>query len=221
MIDIHSHILPDIDDGARTFEESLKMAEIAAADGIEQIVATPHLFNGLSNDPEPDEVLYRVETLQMAVEGKLKIVPGSEAHVTHDIPQRVKSQRVTPINRRSYLLVEFPQMTVPVGVDDIFYRLQLQGINPILVHPERNLQLQKQLSMVADYVSRGIYMQVTAMSVAGEFGAAAKKAADVLLQHNCVHFLASDTHRPSKRPPILSRGRDAAAKVIGAERAHR
>src|SRR5262249_18388165 len=150
-----------------------------------------------------------------------KIVPGSEAHVTHDIAQRVKSQRVTPINRRSYLLVEFPQMTVPVGMDDIFYRLQLQGINPILVHPERNLQLQKQLSMVADYFARGIYVQVTAMSVAGEFGAAAKKAADVLLQHNCVHFLASDTHRPTKRPPILSRGRDAAAKIIGEERARR
>jgi len=221
MIDIHSHILPGIDDGSRSLEESLKMAEIAAADGIEQMVATPHLFNGLSDDPEPSDIVDRVAALQSAVGSRLKIVPGSEAHVAHDIAERAKSHRVTPINRCNYLLVEFPQMTVPIGADDIFYKLQLQGIHPILVHPERNLQLQKHPSLVAEYASRGVYMQVTAMSMAGEFGAAAKKCAEVLLQQNCVHFLASDTHRPSKRPPILSRGRDAAARIIGEAGARR
>jgi protein-tyrosine phosphatase len=221
MIDIHSHILPNIDDGARSLEESLQMAEVAAADGIEQMVATPHLFNGLSYDPEPAEIVDHVAALQSAIGAKLKILPGSEAHVIHDIADRAKSQQVTTINRCNYLLVEFPQMTVPVGADDVFNRLQLQGIHPILVHPERNHQLQKQPSLVAEYASRGVYIQVTAMSMAGEFGTAAKKCGDLLLQHNCVHFLASDTHRPSRRPPILSRGRDAAAKLVGQERARR
>ena len=221
MIDIHSHILPEIDDGSRSLEESIKMAELAAADGIEQMVATPHLFNGLSHDPETAEIVDRVAELHAAVSKHLKILPGSEVHVAHDIAERVKSQRVTPINRCNYLLVEFPQMTVPIGADDIFYRLQLQGIRPILVHPERNLQLQRQPSLVAEYASRGVYMQVTAMSMAGEFGVGAKKCADFLLHLNCVHFLATDTHRPLKRPPILSRGRDAAARMIGEERARR
>ena len=221
MIDIHSHILPGIDDGARTLEESLEMAEIAAADGIEQIVATPHVFKGLSDDPEPAEVIDQVNALQAAVAAKLRILPGSEAHVTHDLAEQAKLQRVTTINRRNYLLVEFPQVTVPVGADEIFYKLQLQAIHPILVHPERNIQIQKQPSLVAGFVARGVFTQVTAMSIAGEFGTPAKKCAETLLQHNCVHFLASDAHRPSKRPPILSRGRDAAARIVGEEKARR
>src|SRR5258708_3915968 len=179
MIDIHSHILPEIDDGSRSLEESVKMAEIAAADGIEQMVATPHLFNGISDDPEPAEIVDLVAALQAAVGGKIKIVPGCEVHVVHDVAERVKSHRVTPINRCNYLLVEFPQMSVPVGADDIFYKLQLQGIHPILVHPERNLQLQKHPELVAQYASRGVYMQVTAMSMSGEFGLAAKKCAEL------------------------------------------
>jgi len=221
MIDIHSHILPGVDDGARSLEESLKMAEIAAADGIQQMVATPHLFNGLSNDPNPAEICERVAALQSGIGGNLKILPGCEAHVIHDIADRVKRQSVTTINRCNYLLVEFPQVTVPVGADEVFYRLQLQGIHPILVHPERNLQIQKQPSLVAAYIAHGVFTQVTAMSIAGEFGVPARKCAEILLQHHCVHFLATDTHRPAKRPPILSRGRDAAAAIVGKERADR
>src|SRR5437899_12864145 len=98
MIDIHSHILPGIDDGARTIEESLQMAEIAAADGIEQIVATPHVFKGLSDDPEPAEIINHVNALRAAVGTKLNVLPGSEAHVTHDLAEQAKSQRVTTIN---------------------------------------------------------------------------------------------------------------------------
>src|SRR5438093_12530455 len=109
MIDIHCHNLPGIDDGARSLEESLKMAEIAAADGIEQMVATPHLFNGLWKDPEPAEICDRVAELQSGIGGKLKILPGCEAHVIHDIANRAKKQSITTINRCNYLLVEFPQ----------------------------------------------------------------------------------------------------------------
>src|SRR5438477_8385637 len=98
MIDIHSHILPGIDDGARTLDESLEMAEIAAADGIEQMVATPHVFKGLSDDPESTEIISRVAALQAAVAAKLKILPGSEAHITHDIAEQSKAQRITTIN---------------------------------------------------------------------------------------------------------------------------
>jgi len=221
MIDIHSHILPGIDDGARTLDESLEMAEIAAADGIEQMVATPHVFKGLSHDPEPAEVVRRVAALQAAIAAKLKILPGSEAHITHDIAEQAKAQRVTTINQCNYLLVEFPQLAVPVGADEVFYELQLQAIHPILVHPERNIQIQMRPSLVAEYVMRGVFIQVTAMSVAGEFGTSAKKCAETLLEHHCVHFLATDAHRPSKRPPILSRGRDAAARIVGGREARR
>jgi protein-tyrosine phosphatase len=220
MIDIHSHIMPEIDDGARNLDEALEMARIAAADGIEYMVSTPHMFNGLSSNPQPAEIVDRVAALNAAIGNiGLTILPGNEVHISHEIVEQAKNNRFTKINQKNYMLVEFPQLTVPVGSDELLYRLQLQGVRPILVHPERNGQMQNHPSTIARFVERGVLIQITAMSVTGEFGPAAKACADVLLRHNCVHFLATDTHRPKSRPPILSRGRDAAAAIIGAEAA--
>ncbi|MBI4475305.1 MAG: hypothetical protein HY646_21760 [Acidobacteria bacterium] len=211
--------MPEIDDGARSMEEALEMARIAAEDGIEQMVSTPHMFNGLSNNPEPPEILERVAALNEAIGSGLKILPGNEVHVSHEIAEQAKNNRVTKINQRNYMLVEFPQLTVPVGADELFYKLLLQGVRPILVHPERNGQIQMHPSIVGTFVERGVFIQVTAMSVTGEFGPMAKSCVDTLLKHSCVHFLATDTHRANRRPPILSKGRDAAAAIIGAARA--
>ena len=221
MIDIHSHILPETDDGARSLEEAIEMARIATEDGIEYMVSTPHMFNGLSGNPKPTEILERVAALNEAINDPngLKILPGNEVHVSHDIAEHARNNRVMKINQLNYMLVEFPQLTVPIGADELFYKLLIQGVRPILVHPERNGQIQASPSIVGRFVERGVYVQVTAMSVTGEFGPAAKQTADTLLRHNCVHFLATDAHRTKSRPPILSRGRDAAALVIGRERA--
>ena len=225
MIDIHSHIMPEVDDGARSMQEALEMASIAAADGIEQIVSTPHMFNGLSQNPEPSEILERVARLNEAVAavcgGRLTILPGNEVHISHEIAEQAKRNRVTKINQANYMLVEFPQFTVPLGAGDLFYNLLLQGVHPILVHPERNSEIQTRPRIVADLVERGVLIQVTAMSVTGEFGPAARTCAESLLRHNCVHFLATDAHRPTRRPPILSKGRDAAAAIIGEDRARK
>src|SRR5205823_2332173 len=138
-------------------EEAVKMAEVAVADGIEMMVSTPHMFNGLSHNPPPSEILERVRQLQDAVGSILKIVPGNEVHISHDIAEQTKTGRVTRINNRNYMLVEFPQLTVPLGVEDLFYKLQLQGISPILVHPERNAQIQGRPSIVAGLVERGVF----------------------------------------------------------------
>ena len=220
MIDIHSHIMPDIDDGARSLEESLEMARIAAQDGIEYMVATPHMFNGLSENPEPSEIFHRVAALNDAVSGiGLKLLPGSEVHITPEIAEHARNDRVMKINQNNYMLVEFPRLTVPSEADDLFGKLLRQGVWPILVHPERNALIQRQPHMIAKFVERGVLVQITAMSVTGEFGPAAKACADVLLSHDCVHFLATDTHRTKSRPPVLSKGRDAAAAIIGRERA--
>jgi len=212
--------MPEIDDGARSLEEAVEMARIAAQDGIEYMVSTPHMFNGLSHNPQPSEILARVAALNEAIGGNgVKILPGNEVHISHDIVEQAKSNRVTKINQLNYMLVEFPQLTVPVGADDLFYQLLLQGVRPILVHPERNGQIQNHPAIVARLIERGVLIQVTAMSVTGEFGPAAKTCATMLLRHNCVHFLATDTHRTRSRPPILSKGRNAAAAIIGSEAA--
>jgi len=222
VIDIHSHILPNIDDGARSLDEALKMAAIAAADGITQMVCTPHMFNGYSRNPEPSEVEESVDKFQRAIGSEgIKVLPGNEVRFSRDIVKQASSRQVKTLNGKNYMLVEFPTESVPKGAASIFRQLLLEGLNPILVHPERNLAIQRKPSIVADLVAGGVFIQVTAMSVSGQFGAAAKMCADSLLNHNCVHFLATDTHRPEKRAPILSRGRDAAAAVIGTDAARR
>lgn len=220
MIDIHSHILPEVDDGARTMDEAVKMAAIAFADGIEQMVCTPHLFNGLSRDPLTSEIEDRVGQLQQAIGSNgLVVLPGCEVRVTSDLIKQAETNLLTTINGKTYMLTELPTPFVPRGARAWFGKLKLQGVNPILVHPERNIEIQRYPWIVADMVAEGVLTQVTAMSVAGQFGTAAKICAESLLRHNCVHFLATDTHRPEKRPPVLSRGRDAAAAIIGSDAA--
>jgi len=221
MIDIHSHILPEIDDGSKSFGESIEMARIASQDGITHMVCTPHMFNGLSNNPDPAEVVERVQLLRQSLGKALDLLPGNEVHFTHDIVNQVKLNRVTRLNQRNYMLVEFPTMNVPVGAEEALYQIQVQGVRPILVHPERNFEIQNHPDIVAKYVDRGVLIQVTAMSITGEFGPAARTCVDRLLRHNCVHFIATDTHRSTRRLPILSAARDTAAELIGADRARR
>jgi protein-tyrosine phosphatase len=209
-----------MDDGARSMDEALKMAAIAFADGIEQMVCTPHLFNGLSKDPLAPEIENRVIELQNAIgNATLRVLPGSEVRITSALIKQVEGNLLTTLNRKTYMLVELPTPSVPRGTRAWFRKLKLQGVTPILAHPERNLEIQRYPWIAADFVTDGVLTQVTAMSVAGQFGIAAKICADSLLRHNCVHFLATDTHRPEKRPPVLSRGRDAAAAIIGTDAA--
>ncbi len=221
MIDIHSHILPGLDDGARTLEESLEMARIAVRDGITQMVATPHAFNGLSQNLRPEKISSRVKALQEAIGTDLEILPGNEVHFTHDILDNASGSRVATLNAQNYMLVEFPTLDVPLGAETLLPKLKANGISPILAHPERNLQIQRQPSMIEPFIRSGLLIQVTAMSVTGKFGPAALECVNILLRHNCVHFIATDAHRPKSRPPILSEARDAAAAIIGADAARR
>src|SRR5215831_19046477 len=114
--------MPEIDDGARSIEEAVDMARIAAEDGIEYMVSTPHMFNGLSSNPEPAEIAARVAALNESIKAAnvgLTILPGNEVHVSHEIAEQARTNRVTRINQRNYMLVEFPQLTVPVGADEL------------------------------------------------------------------------------------------------------
>lgn len=215
MIDIHSHILPEVDDGARSLEESLAMARMAAGDGITHMIATPHAFNGLSDDPNTDEILRQVERLQNAIGADLQVLPGNEVRYSENIVGKARSGRLTTLNRQHYTLIELPTAHVPRGATKLFRTLREEGMTPILAHPERNRDVQSRPELVVDLIRAGALVQITAMSVTGKFGDAALASAEMLLRHNAVHFIATDTHRPDRRPPILSEARTAAAKIVG------
>ncbi|MCA0985190.1 tyrosine protein phosphatase [Halobacillus yeomjeoni] len=202
MIDIHSHILPGVDDGAQSIEESIQMAEAAVRDGIDTIVASPHHKNGVYNNYRND-ILLQVAELNRHIETRnipLNVVPGQEVRLYGELIEGIHSEEVLPINMESnYLLVEFPSNTVPRYASQLFYDLQMSGIRPIIAHPERNKKIIENPDVLYSLVKDGAYAQVTAGSVCGNFGKKIMKFSHQLIEHNLAHLIASDAHNTTSR----------------------
>ncbi|WP_128896364.1 tyrosine-protein phosphatase [Longirhabdus pacifica] len=202
MIDIHSHILPQIDDGARFLEESMQMAKQAVSQGITHIVATPHhrtskFFNHKTT------VLHEVEQLNLALNNAnipLTVLPGQEIRLFGEMEEKLAEEELLTVNDTgTFILVELPSTHVPAYSKQLFYNLMLQDIYPIVVHPERNQEILTRPDILYDLVNMGVYTQLTAGSVTGQFGRKIKKFCMQLLENNQAHFIASDAHNIRER----------------------
>jgi protein-tyrosine phosphatase len=214
LIDIHSHILHGLDDGPRTFEESITMARMAVAAGTTDIVATPHANNQYPYDPELVE--QKLAELRQAVGGAIRIHRGCDFHLTpENIADALHSPAKYSIGGNGYLLVEFSDYMVPDTAAEIFGRMLGAGLRPIVTHPERNPLLQKKMELIEGWVERGCLVQVTAHAPLGRFGKTAKAFADRLLANGLVHFLASDAHDCKYRTPALAEPWQHIAKDFG------
>jgi protein-tyrosine phosphatase len=220
MIDLHSHILPGLDDGAADLKEALTMAGIAVADGIKTMVATPHVETGLY-DNSRETILAAVDELRGHLQENnipLELLPGAEYHLEPDLPGRLQRGELLTINDGGrYLLVELPAALVPEYTARVFYELQLQGVTPIIAHPERNLALTNHPSIFYELVARGAVAQLTAASFTGGSRRAAA-AARAFLAKGCVHLVATDAHNSNKRPPHLAEAGQQVAKLAGEAR---
>ncbi len=210
LIDLHTHILPGMDDGAADLEQALAMARTAADDGITIIAATPHVLAG-EYDNSRVQILQKIGELQQVLEAEginIKIMPGAEYYIEADLPRRLADGQLLTINDGGkYLLVELPAMMVPDYTARVLYELQLQGVTPILAHPERNSGFARDPKLLQVFIERGFLVQITAGSITGKFGKAVSKTAMAFLQNGCVHIIASDAHSASKhnpRIPVLS-----------------
>lgn len=206
MIDIHSHILPGVDDGAKTEEDSLAMAKAAVADGITTIVATPHHRNGVFNN-ERESILMWVETLQelFVNEGiPLTLLAGQETRINGDMVQELEEKIILPINDTKYVFVEFSSDHVPQYADQMLFNIQLAGYIPIIVHPERNQELIENPGKLYEFVKKGALTQVTAASIVGKFGKSIQKFSHQLIETNLTHFIASDAHNTTSRGFVMS-----------------
>lgn len=195
MIDIHSHILPGIDDGANDSGESLRLARKACELGLEGIIATPHYRN---DQPAPEKVESRLNDLKkLLVEENLdlKLMPGEEVTICHNLAKKVKNDQVLGLNNSRYILIEFPFNRIPRFSEDVFYDLKIMGYYPILAHPARYNFVNKDIgSFYEMVVETGIYAQLDAACLTGKFGSKIKKTAIQLVENDLVHFLASDSH---------------------------
>jgi protein-tyrosine phosphatase len=217
MIDIHCHILPGLDDGARDLEESLHMASLAASEGITEIIATPHHANG-AYDNDPSTITIEVEKLNSVLQERnipLAVLPGQEIRLYQDIIDGVQRRECIALNQGQYILIELPSSYVPKNTANLIYELQVEGLRPIIAHPERNREIADDPDILFSLVQQGALSQVTAHSINGHFGAKVKKLSMDLCRRNLAHFVASDAHQPKVRPFGLREAMDVLASELG------
>lgn len=214
MIDLHTHVLPCLDDGAVSLEESLEMLRMAAAAGTTDIAATPHANDLYQFDPVDVET--RLAELRKVAGQVPRLHYGCEMHLTpENLAAALRAPESYTIARRGYLLLELSNFQIPPNAVDLFGQLMNAGMRPILPHPERNPLLQRDFSRLREWVDLGCVLQVTGESFDGRFGKSAKASADELLKRGLVHFVASDGHHVKQRPPLLDAARRHVAKESG------
>lgn len=216
MIDIHHHCLPGVDDGPREWDEAVALCRAAADEGIETIIATPHVLRGRWKNfaiPELESIL---DELRRRVGDSPRLLLGSEYFFAHDVVEVLNAKNaIVPLAGSRYVLIELAANSVPPLLEQPLYRMQLEGWMPVLAHPERNTVFQARPDVLAGLLEHGVKTQVTAGSLIGEFGPQAKQAAETFLRRRLVHFIATDAHNTTKRPPRVREAKSRLEELVG------
>jgi len=223
MIDIHSHILPGLDDGAANMDETVAIARCALASGIRQIVATPHVRT--RRYPGKETILDAISNLQKELLKKgisLSVLPGGEYRIDPELPRRFSRGELLTINDKGrYLLVELPDAYVPDYTAAVLNELQAQGVTPIIAHPERNDDFIRNHSRLYELIAHGALAQLTAGSLTGFYYPEITAAARALLEQGLVHFLGSDAHSVSGQLLHFEPGARETMRLLGEEQGRR
>ncbi len=220
MIDIHCHILPGIDDGPRDLKTALKMARLAAKDGITEVVATPHCFDGVYDCQQYDirnlckdfDLILQRENIQ------LRIVPGAEIRLTPEFLDLVEQDKILTLgNFGRDVLIELPDVFLPGAVYELFKLLRNKKVRCIVAHPERNSLILSNNQILEGMVNAGASLQITAGSLTGIFGKEPQVLARKILEMSCSRFLASDGHCIKKRKPVMAKAIKIVRKLAGDE----
>ena len=222
-VDIHAHILPGLDDGPVTVEESLAMARMAARDGTDTIVATPHYRDMELERQSPRLVRDLADTLNAALRSgsaernapSVRIFTGMTNRLDTSLPDLVDAESAITLNRTPFLLVEPPFNRAPSYIEDVIGRLLTQRLVPVLAHPERNIEFQRRPKRLQGLVNDGVVVQIAAGSLTGQNGAGAKRAAEQFVRRGIAHVVASEMHAvQAPRSPELSDAFDIVAELV-------
>ena len=225
MIDIHNHILPNVDDGAKSFEMSIKMLKHAHHQGVTEIVNTIHYQHPLFMNI--DFSVQRLEKLKNSIQLKLneldidlKIHLGCEVFY-YDNLLKIKDEPFITIGKGKFMLIEFSPNNIPNSQKQTLFDLKMNGITPIIAHPERYKKVQNDLNIIFDWINAGCIIQVDSGSVLGFLGKKAKETSLAIIKENCCHVLASDAHNDTNRNFCIKKSYEIAKNIVGAEQAYR
>lgn len=220
IVDLHCHILPGIDDGSQSLEDSIALANEAVKDGVTHILVTPHhLDNKYVNHRSDVERL--VKNFQAELDSRqipLKIFPGQEVHINGELVQKYDDLLGVDLKKK-YMLLEFPHSNVPAYAEKMIFELLKLGTTPIIVHPERNKEIQKNTDILYKFIQQGALAQVTATSYIGGFGDDVAKLSQKFVAHNLVQIVASDAHAMRDRDFVLSEALSQIGHDFGKDKA--
>jgi protein-tyrosine phosphatase len=217
LIDLHSHLLPGIDDGSKDLAMSLAMARVASADGISTIACTPHILPGVYNNSGPAIRSAVARLAESIAEAGIPIslATGADVHIAPDLDAQLRDGRVLTLNNSRYFLLEPPHHVLPPRLEDLIFGLQAAGYVPILTHPERLSWVEGRYDLIGRLVSSSVLMQITAGSVMGRFGRRPRYWAERMLDEGLCHLLATDAHNTEQRAPRMADARDFVAQRLG------
>lgn len=203
MIDFHSHILPNVDDGSASIEETISMLENARNEGSQYICATSHYIEGdFPLEKDIYEKKYR-EVLELGDNIGIRVVKGLEVYLTPNLVRLYEENKIIAINEKRYMLIELPMREFPIYTEDVLYELRIKGITPIIAHPERNVKIANNADLLVNLVAQGNLAQINAGSLMGFYGETIKKVSEDLVKRNLVHLIGSDGHNSSKRNTFI------------------
>lgn len=219
MIDLHTHILAGLDDGAKTEVETIQMVKLAYENGIRTILATPHHMNRtyMNEKPVIEAHVKELNALLQSHEISMRILPGQELRIYGQVVDDLHQGKIQTLNNSKYLLIEFPSNEVPNYTEQLFFDLLREGIVPVIAHPERNRELIRNPEKLYDLVKQGALAQVTSGSLTGVFGKEIEKVSHDFLSRNLIHFLATDAHNLNTRTFDLREAYERVEKAHGSE----
>ena len=208
MIDLHCHLLPGVDDGSKSMDISLKLANDAVGDGIDYALLTPHHMNGVYLNHKKG-VIQQTQEFQMELDRHkipLKVFPGQEVRINGDLLTALDQDDILFADESGrYLMLEFPDDDVPSYTSNMVYELMQRGIIPIIVHPERNTRIMKRPDILYDLLNKGCLSQITAGSYVGAFGHKVQKFSKQLIQAGQAYIFASDAHNlPNRKYEMIN-----------------
>ena len=219
FIDMHCHCLPGIDDGAATMEDSLQMLQTAYADGIRKVIVTPHFHHRRGHVPK-EVILQKLEEVKKELRGvcpDLELYPGNELHYSSKLPELLAEEQVCTMANSRYVLIEFSPEKEFAEMRNALINVQSQGVWPILAHIERYTCLVNKPQLAEELAEMGIYLQVNADGVLGNYGRKEKKLIKKMFSYDLISFVASDAHDTEHRKQQLSEAAEYVRKKFGEE----